>query len=81
MNFLPTAAAALTVLCVSGCASSDTAATPDRPYQEPVYRTGSNIPVRDKTPATPEEKASRAAEAQRAIEQMQRTGAGKPNNN
>jgi hypothetical protein len=83
MHSLRIAATALTVLIVSGCADTpEAAAAPKRTtYEEPVYRTGSNIPMRDKTPMTEEEKASRAAEAQRSLEQVQRTGAGNPRNN
>jgi hypothetical protein len=81
MNFLLTAAAALTALFVCGCASTEGATNADRQYEDRVYRTGSNIPVRDKTSMTEEEKASRAAEAQRTMQQLQRTGAGNPNNN
>jgi hypothetical protein len=83
MHSLRIAATALVVLFASGCADTPEAATAAKrtTYEEPVYRTGSNIPVRDKTPMTEEEKANRAAESQRALEQLQRTGSGNPRNN
>lgn len=45
---------------------------------EPVYRTGSRIPIRDKTPLTKEKKEKQTDESQRALQQMQTTGAGNP---
>jgi len=38
---------------------------------EPVYRTGSNIRVRDKRPMTKEEKEAQAEESRRALQQIQ----------
>ena len=84
MNSLVAAAAALTttVLIASGCASTDTTTTTtEAPRGELVYRTGSNIPVRDKAPMTKEEQEKQAVEAQRGLQQMQTTGAGKPKTN
>lgn len=82
MKFLLIAAAALAILPLGGCASSPDSATnkaTPTSYEEPVYRIGSNIPVRDKAPPlTEKEKAERAAEAQRTLEAMRRTGAGIP---
>ncbi len=81
MNSLLAAAAALTttVLIASGCASSDAnnANAADTSSGELVYPTGSHIAVREK-PMTKEEKDKRTAESQRAMQQMQTTGAGNP---
>jgi hypothetical protein len=79
---LAAAAALMTVLFASGCASTEGAATTQaEPKPEPVYRTGSNIPVRDKTPMTKEEKEKQAQDSQRTLEQMRATGAGFPKTN
>ena len=76
---LAAAAALMTVfLTASGCASTETAGTQPVERSEPVYRTGSNIPVRDKTPMTKEEKEKMAEDSRRALQQMQTTGAGIP---
>ena len=82
MNSLLTAAAALTttVLIASGCASTE-AGTTNAQRSEPVYRTGSNIPMRDKTSLTKEEQERQTPESQRAMQQMQTTGAGTPRTN
>ena len=83
MNSRLAASVALTsVLIASGCASTD--ATDNKQAAQPaelVYRTGSNIPVRDKTPMTKEEKEKQADESRRAMQQMQTTGAGNPKTN
>jgi hypothetical protein len=69
--------AALVMLFATGCASTNGPEAEQEPARtELVYRTGSNIPVREKQ--TPEEKAKQAEEGQRALQQMQSTGAGKP---
>ena len=79
MSFRLAAAVALTgVLISSGCASTDPAIAKDSAREELVYRTGSNIPVRDKSPLTQEEKDKKAEESRRALQQMQTTGAGTP---
>ena len=79
MNSLLAAATALTtVLIASGCANTDTATANASPREELVYRTGSNIPLRDMTPMTKEEKERGAEESRRTLQQMQTTGAGKP---
>jgi len=67
-SFLAAAAAlTTTVLIASGCASTGTATTAtNAPQGEPVYRTGSNIPMRDKSAMTKEEQERQAAESQRA---------------
>jgi len=80
MNSRLAAAVLTTVLAtVSGCASTEAAGTQQAtPPTELVYRTGSNIPVRDKTPLTKEEKEKRAEDSRRALQQMQTTGAGAP---
>jgi hypothetical protein len=76
------AAAVLTAaLTASGCAGTDPAAVNPSQREELVYRTGSNIPVRGKTPMTPEEKEKQAEEARRTFQQMQTTGAGNPRTN
>ncbi|MEP7100719.1 MAG: hypothetical protein ABI781_09435 [Burkholderiales bacterium] len=63
----------------TGCASvPQDAAQPQAGGSELVYRTGSNIPVRDKTPATKEEKEKQSEESRRTMQQMQSTGAGTP---
>jgi len=79
MNSRLSAAAALTVLIASGCASTDGTTTQQATQPaELVYRTGSNIPVRDKTPITKEEKDKQAEDSRRALQQMQTTGIGNP---
>jgi hypothetical protein len=77
---LAAAAVALTTVLVtaSGCASTEAAGTQQAQPTELVYRTGSNIPVRDKTPMTKEEKEKQAEDSRRALQQMQTTGAGNP---
>ena len=72
----------MSVLIASGCASTD--ANDNKQAAQPaelVYRTGSNIPVRDKTPITKEEKEKQAEDSRRALQQMQTTGAGNPRTN
>jgi hypothetical protein len=79
MTSFLTAAAALTttVLIASGCASTGTATTATNAAQgEPVYRTGSNIPMRDKSAMTKEEQERQAAESQRASQPTQAAGSG-----
>ncbi len=76
MKSLALIAAAATAL--AGCASTDTAANAPTGPAELVYRTGTNIPIRNATPLTPEEKQKQAEESQRSMQQMQRTGAGTP---
>ena len=73
------AVAVLGALSAAGCASTDGAASEQQQpaRTELVYRTGSNIPVREKA-LTPEEKAKQAEDSQRTMQQMQATGAGKP---
>jgi len=76
---LAAAAALMTVLLASGCASTDAGDTQQATQPvELVYRTGSNIAVRDKTPMTKEEKEKQAEASRRALQQMQTTGAGNP---
>ena len=80
MNSRLAAMAALTTfLIASGCASTDGTDTKQATQPtELVYRTGSNIPVRDKTPMTKEEKEKQSEDSRRALQQMQTTGAGVP---
>jgi len=76
---LAAAAALMTVLIATGCASADGANTSQAAQPaELVYRTGSNIPIRDKTPMTKEEKEKQAEDSRRALQQIQTTGAGNP---
>ncbi len=73
------AAAVLTVWFFSGCASTQEAANvKGSTYEEPVVRTGTNIPARGKAAMTEEEKASRAEEAQKALEKLRSTAPGNP---
>ena len=78
MNSRLIAAAATTtlvVLAVTGCASepADPNTKPAAP-REVVYRTGSNIPVRDPRPLTKEEQDAQTEAAQRYLARP--TGAG-----
>ena len=79
MHSLLAAAAALTttVLIASGCASApDDGTTAGQARTELVYRTGSNIPVRERVPLSQEEKDKKAEDSKRMLQQMQTTGAG-----
>jgi len=71
------AAASVSIVTVlaTGCASTpaDPDAKPAQP-REIVYRTGSNIPLRDARPLTKEEKDAQAEDAQRFLSRP--TGAG-----
>jgi hypothetical protein len=70
---LAAAAMALTtvLMTATGCASTETAGAQPAERVEPVYRTGSNIRVRDKTPMTKEEKEAQAEESRRGLQQIQ----------
>jgi hypothetical protein len=82
MNSSLIAATALTtILIASGCTSTDPATANALPREEPVYRTGSNIAIRDRAPMTKEEREAQADESRRALQQLQKTGAGNPINN
>ena len=62
---------------VGACASSpQDPAGGSQEHSELVYRTGSNIAVRERV--SKEDKDKRAEDSQRALQQMQTTGAGKP---
>jgi hypothetical protein len=66
-------------MLAAGCAAGpETDAQRQNGSEELVYRTGSHIPVRDKTPMTKEEKERQADESRRTLQQMQSTGAGNP---
>lgn len=78
MKFIILAVAAAAAALAGCAANSTTTAAEPTPPSELVYRTGSNIPVRNRAPATPEEKERQAEESKRALESMQRTGAGTP---
>lgn len=52
----------------AGCASTETAPGAEpKPVTERVYRTGSNIPVRDPVQLTPEEKERQAEAARNSL--------------
>ena len=72
---LAAAAVALTTVLAtaSGCASTEMAGAQPAERVEPVYRTGSNIRVREKTPMTKEQKEAQAEDSRRALQQMQQT--------
>jgi len=71
--------AATAVAALAGCATSTVAPDAEQtPATDLVYRTGSHIPIRDKTPMTKEEKEKQAEDSRRALQQMQTTGAGNP---
>jgi type IV pilus biogenesis protein CpaD/CtpE len=44
---------ALVPLLLAGCASTDTSTTTNASRDERVYRTGSNLPMRDPVPSSP----------------------------
>jgi hypothetical protein len=69
------ATATFAALAIGGCASepADPNAKPAAP-REVVYRTGSNIPVRDARPLTKEEQDAQTEAAQRYLSRP--TGAG-----
>lgn len=73
---LAAAAVALTTVLVTatGCASTETTGTQPAERVEPVYRTGSNIRVRDKTPMTKEEKERHAEESRQMLQDIQTSG-------
>jgi hypothetical protein len=74
--------AALCATALAGCATSTGAPVEEpTPATELVYRTGSHIPIRDRTPMTKEEREKQAADSQRSLQQMQSTGAGIPKSN
>jgi hypothetical protein len=56
-----------TVLMAGCAAPTDNAQAPQATRDEPVYRTGSNIPVRNATPLTAEEKERQAEAARSAL--------------
>ena len=71
--------AATAVAALAGCATSTVAPNAEQTSAtDLVYRTGSHIPIRDKTPMTKEEKEKQAEDSRRALQQMQTTGAGNP---
>ena len=61
---------------LGGCASTDAPATNQSAPSELVYRTGSNIPIRNSKPMTKEEKEQQAEESKRSLEAIQRGGPG-----
>ena len=64
MTSLVTTSLALVVAALaSGCAVESQTASGSEPASPPEYRTGSNIPVRERRPTTSEEKAKAAAPA------------------
>jgi len=61
-------AVALVALLLAGCASGEPAQSgSNEPRDEPTYRTGSNIRLRDPKPLSKEEKERQAEEAKRVI--------------
>lgn len=75
MKSIPLSAMLLGSLLAVGCTSAPPEASPPQAGSEPVYRTGSRIPLRDKTTLTKEEKEQQAEELRRSMQQMQTTGA------
>ena len=64
MTSLATLSLALTVAALAGgCAVDAQTAPGNEPAATPEYRTGSNIPVRERRPASADEKARAAAPA------------------
>lgn len=58
---------------VAGCATTDAPAD-TQPAPEPKqYRTGSNLPVKDAVPLTPEEKEKQRQDARDAIDKLTNT--------
>lgn len=68
-------AAAAVAILAAGCASTESTSTNDAPASELVYRTGSNIPIRDAKPLTKEEKERQAEDAQRMLSRPVGSGA------
>jgi len=64
MNCLATTSLVLLVAALAtGCAVDSQTAPGSEPVSPPEYRTGSNIPVRERRPTTSEERAKAAAPA------------------
>jgi hypothetical protein len=57
----------------AGCAVTDAPADGQQTPEPRQYRTGSNIPVRDAVPLTPEEKEKQRQDARDAIDKMTAT--------
>jgi len=57
----------------TGCAVTDAPADGQQTPEPRQYRTGSNIPVRDAVPLTPEEKEKQRQDARDAIDKMTAT--------
>ena len=74
----PFTLAAAAAAALAGCASTDAPVAEQTQATELVYRTGSHIPIRDRTPMTKEEKEKQAEDSRRTLQQMQTTGAGNP---
>jgi len=73
---LTTAVAVLAVL--AGCASTDAPATGEQASTtDRVYRPGSNILVKDRTPLTKEEKEQQADDARKALANSPRPAVGR----
>ena len=67
MTSLATTSLALVVAALAaGCAVDSQTASGSEPAATPEYRTGSNIPVRERRPTTSDEKAKAAAPANAA---------------
>ena len=73
------AAALAAGLLSTACATADDPSRPVERRPAGEIRTGSNIPVRDKTPPLTEEQRQRQAEELRRVQQNQSTGqSGRP---
>ena len=57
----------------AGCAVTDAPADGQQTPEPRQYRTGSNIPVKDAVPLTPEEKEKQRQDARDAIDKMTAT--------
>jgi len=71
-SIIPVAAVAAVLL--GGCATADAPPAEQNNSTELVYRTGSNIPIRNAKPLTKEEKERQTEQSQRDLERAQRTG-------
>jgi len=79
MKYIALSTLLLGSLLAAGCASQpQDAAQAQASSGEVTYRTGSHIPVRDRTPMTAEEKEKQGEDSRRTLQQMQSTGAGMP---
>ena len=66
--------AAFAAALLGGCATTDAPPAEQDNATELVYRTGSNIPIRNAKPLTKEEKERQTEQSQRDLERAQKTG-------